>query len=405
MSMLSELSDPQVWEQFYRYKAGLWVSSPDVQELRQFIEEQGYLPVCRAIESGQPFPKPKKSLVNKGGQEKKRVVYSYPRRETWVLKLLTYRLLRRYDALFAPNLFSFRPGKTAKAAVRRLSEDARLQGMTAYKADISNYFNSIPIPLLLPRLRETLGEEELYAFLSSLLLEPAVRDRGKDVIEQKGIMAGTPLSAFYANLYLAPLDWYFARQGVPYARYSDDIIVFAPDEAGAGQWAEFIRDYLSSCGLCMNPDKEGFFSPEEGWTFLGFHCQGNRRDISPVTAKKLKAKMRRKARALRRWCEREDVSGEKAAKAFIRIFNRKLLEPPEGNELSWSHWFFSMITTADTLREIDHYAQDCLRFLITGSRRKSRFNARYEDLKALGYRSLVHEYYAFCKALRPPDAG
>jgi hypothetical protein len=42
---------------------------------------------------------------------------------------------------------------------------------------------------------------------------------------------------------------------------------------------------------------------------------------------------------------------------------------------------------------IDLYAQDLLRYLISDTHTKSRYNVRYEDLKAMGYRSLVHEYY------------
>ena len=53
-----------------------------------------------------------------------------------------------------------------------------------------------------------------------------------------------------------------------------------------------------------------------------------------------------------------------------------------------------MITTDESLRRIDHYAQDCIRYLLTGKRTKGRFDARYADIRALGYRSLVHEYYA-----------
>ena len=45
------------------------------------------------------------------------------------------------------------------------------------------------------------------------------------------------------------------------------------------------------------------------------------------------------------------------------------------------------------IHEIDLYAQDLLRFLISGTHTKSRFNVRYKDLKELGYRSLVNEYY------------
>jgi hypothetical protein len=62
--------------------------------------------------------------------------------------------------------------------------------------------------------------------------------------------------------------------------------------------------------------------------------------------------------------------------------------------LSWSLWYFPVINTVESLREIDRYAQDCLRFLISGRRTKARYNVRYDDLKQLGYRSLVHEYYS-----------
>ena len=111
--------------------------------------------------------------------------------------------------------------------------------------------------------------------------------------------------------------------------------------------------------------------------------------------KKLKGKMRRKTHALLRWADRTGAEGERAAAAFIRVFNRKLLESPMDRDLSWSHWFFSVINTAESLREIDRYAQDCLRRLVSGKNTKARYNVRYADLKKLGYRSLVNAYYSF----------
>ena len=213
------------------------------------------------------------------------------------------------------------------------------------------------------------------------------------LIEQKGIMAGTPLSAFYANLYLRELDQRFAEAGTPYARYSDDILLFAPTEEELRARAADLKALLEEKGLRVNASKEAFFRPEEGWIFLGFLCRGGVTDIAPATLDKLKAKMRRKTRALARWRDRTGHSGEQAAAAFLRVFNRKLFEAPVDSELSWSRWFFPVINTADSLRVIDRYAQDCLRVLVSGKRTKARYNVRYEDLKALGYRSLVHAYY------------
>ncbi len=406
MSLLDLLSERECWELFYEYKCSLACPKKTARQLRAFIDREAYLPVCRAIREGKPFPLSKRSVISKMGSSKKRVVYTYPETENTVLKLLTYLLLRRCDGIFCGNLYSFRPGRTAKDAVRALRHVPGVGSMYSYKADIHDYFNSVPVPLLLPLLRETVGEDEpLYSFLSALLEEPNVMDRGRITAEEKGIMAGTPLSAFYANLYLCGLDRRFAEAGVPYARYSDDIILFAPTREEAETHAREIRSYLAERGLSINPAKEYRSAPGEGWTFLGFVCRGDTVDIAPATVTKLKQKMRRKARALQRWSKRSGAGGERAAAAFIRVFNRKLLEGPLDNELTWSWWFFSVINTTESLQVIDAYAQDCLRWLLSGTRTKARFHVRYEELKALGYRSLVHAYYAFARERNAPKGA
>ena len=395
MSMLTLLSQKETWERFYEYKTSLACPKQFARELRAFIDRRGWEEVCAAIGRGAPFPLPRKAVISKLSSQKKRTVYIYPRAENTVLKLLTYLLLRRYDGLFSPNLYSFRAGRCAKDAMRRLCAMPGIRDFYAYKVDISNYFNSIPIGQLLPMLEETLGEDPvLLRFLKSLLCEPNVLENGAPVSEEKGIMAGTPLSAFYANLYLRDLDRQFHEKRIPYARYSDDIIVFAQSREQAQAYAEQIRGFLLSRGLSVNRGKEHFYSPAQGWEFLGFSYRQGRVDIAPATVSKLKGKMRRKARALMRWRARNDHDPERAAAAFIRVFNRKLLEATDDNELSWGRWFFSVINTAESLREIDRYAQDCLRYLLSGTRTKARFNIRYETLKDLGYRSLVHQYYA-----------
>ena len=397
MSMLELLSQKETWERFYEYKTSLACPKDFARVLRAFIDREGWEDVCAAIERGDPFPLPRKAVISKLSSGKKRTVYIYPQDENTVLKLLTYLLLRRYDGLFSPNLYSFRAGRCAKDAMRRFCALPGIRGFYTYKVDISNYFNSVKIDRLLPMLDEVLSEDpKLCAFLKRLLSEPDVLENGAVVSEEKGIMAGTPLSAFYANLYLRDLDRIFYEKRIPYARYSDDIIVFADSPEKTEEYAAQIRGFLMERGLSVNEEKECFYSPREGWSFLGFFYQEGVVDIAPATVLKLKGKMRRKARALMRWQKRNGLEPERAAAAFIRVFNRKLLETTADNELSWGRWFFSVINTTKSLREIDRYAQDCLRYLLSGKRTKARFEIRYETLKQLGYRNLVHQYYS-CK--------
>jgi retron-type reverse transcriptase len=227
-----------------------------------------------------------------------------------VLKLLTHLLQGQYDHLFADNLYSFRQGTGVRDAIRRLTGTPDIRRMWSYKVDISNYFNSVPVDRVRTLLGNTLADEpETARFLESLLMNPLVEDNGAWVPEEKGIMAGTPISTFLANLYLAHMDHYFADAGVLYARYSDDIIVFAPAEEVLVQYIAKIRGFLSEAGLSVNSGKEERSAPGEMWTYLGVCFRDGVVDVAPVSVEKLKAKMRRKARALVRWQARKELDG------------------------------------------------------------------------------------------------
>ena len=358
MSMLDLLTDPVLWQEFYNYKeADGHMSKRDLASLRTWITHRGYLPVAERIKDGSPFPHPCRKELSKLGSDKKRVVYTYPEDENRVLKLLTFLLQRKYDSLFADNLYSFRPRKGVRDAVLRLIRTKEIGELWSYKVDIRNYFNSVPVNRLLPLLERTLkSDPALYRFLAQLLTDPYTLSNGALVEEEKGIMAGSPVSAFLANLYLSHMDHHFEQAGVLYARYSDDVILFANTQEALERHAGTV-------------------------------------DVAPISVKKLKAKMRRKTRALARWAARKGVDGEQAAKAFIRVFHRKLFENGSEHELNWTRWYFPLISTADSLMEIDAYRQRCIRYLATGSNTKSAYRFRYENMKRLGYVSLVHRYY------------
>ena len=247
MGLLDALSRAEIWEAFYQYKVGLTCPKQEEKRLRGFIDRRAWTPVCESLKMGKPFPLPRRAVISKLHSGKKRVVYTYPEPENTVLKLLTWLLLRRYDSLFSPGLYSFRPGRTAKDAIRALRSVPRIQTMYAYKVDISNYFNSIDLHRFLPVLESAVADDSaLFQFLRDLLLEPNVRDGADLLTEQKGIMAGTPLSAFYANLYLRELDRVFSSAGIPYARYSDDIILFSPTEEAMQLHAARLRAVLTA---------------------------------------------------------------------------------------------------------------------------------------------------------------
>ena len=397
-SIIEELMQESAWEQFlaHRLMKGrfTWALFDDADS---YVAEKKYLPVAQEFAAGGGPGIPERKSVNKMGTRKKRTVYSFPPDRTRVLKLLAY-LLYKYDHCFAPGCYSFRCGVKASDALFSLRKVLRGRRMWAYKLDIHDYFNSISIPVLLPILRDVLADDPpLYSFFERMLGDDRAFCDGTLVHGPRGVMAGTPTAPFLADVYLSELDWHFAREGVPYARYSDDIILFAPDRETLERHKTVLLGFLQKYRLEVNPDKERVYAPDEPWEFLGFRCLGESVDISEAARQKMKDKIRRAARSLNRWRHRKGLGPEYAMKGLIRTFNNKFFEDSDPDALTWSRWFFPVINRTDGLREIDSYLQQYIRFLATGRHTKSNWRIRYSTLKSLGYRSLVHEYWRFVR--------
>ena len=341
--IVEKLSDPEVWDSFFRYKKeGGHMTRREEEALSAFILDREYLGPAALVRSGGPFPHPSVTVLNKKGSSKKRTVFTFPEAGNNLLKLITW-LLGGYDFIFSDNLYSFRRDTGVKQAMHRLMSTDGIGSMYSYNTDISDYFNSVSPGLIIPMLESVLSEKDgrLLAFLKSMLLDPYAEREGEEVVMKKGIMAGAPTSAFMADLFLADLDRSFAERGIPYARYSDDIIVFAG------------------------------------------------------SAEKLKKKMKRKAKAILRWKERKGATAERAVRTFFRFCRRKLFDNPVHSEITWCRWYFPLINTDATLKELDGYIRDCARFVACGRWSTARYSYTAAQLREWGYANLVNSYYRF----------
>lgn len=395
MSLLDLLYDHNIWEEFLQSKLNnSYLPSKVIEECKVFIENKKYEKIVKYIIAEKYiFSIPNKIIISKMSKNKKRIVYNYNEEETYVLKVLSY-LLYKYDYMFTPNLYSFRKNIGVKKAIYDIMYNKIINKMYGYKLDISNYFNSIPTSQLLLNLKKDLQDEKLYNLFEKILTNQYVNYNGTISLEiNKGIMAGIPISAFLANYYLKNLDKYFYENNILYARYADDIIVFDGDLYNLNKHIEFIRNYIKSKGLTINKEKEQFYNIGDKLSFLGFSYHKGIIDLSDNTKRKIKGKIRRTARGIRRWMLKNNVTYEITLKAMNRKFNRKFYGKQE-NDLTWKYWFFPIINTSASLKEIDLYMQSYERYIITGCHNKKNFDkVPYSFLKKCNYKPLVYEYY------------
>ncbi|MBQ8424744.1 MAG: hypothetical protein IJX17_01830 [Clostridia bacterium] len=396
MSVLDLILEEKKWLEFLDYKITQSnLSKIEEQELKEFVLNKNYLPIATSIFKGEySFSFPKKSLINKMGSTKKRVVYTFNKNENLILKFIVY-LMKDYDKFFASNCYAFRTGQTVKKALNHIISTPNIDDYYAYKLDISNYFNTILVDKFLPILKKFLNDEKLFNLFKNILTNNKCYYNNEIIEENRGVMAGTPFSTILANIYLTDIDKYFESNNILYARYSDDIIIFLKTITEIEDYKNILKFKLKNKSLKINTNKEILFKPHTSWNFLGFSYNNKEIDLSPITLQKIKDKIRRKTRAIYRWKIKNNKSTEHSIKVLIRVFNNKFYRETNTKDLTWCKWYFPIITTHKSLKIIDEYLISYLRFLSSGRFTKKNFNITYNYLKSLGFKSLVNEYYKF----------
>ena len=421
MCIWERLSEEEFWKEFLDYKIEKQhLMGKDLEVIEIFIESKKYLDLIGDIRKQDYIPPiPFKKEISKADTDKKRVIYSFEEDFNILLKGIAFYLYI-YDSEFADNCYAFRRSYGGKDAIRRIKSIKGLKDKYCLKLDIHNYFNSIDVDILLEKLGFIKkSDEELYLFFEKLLMldrafvenksgnkyekNESKKDDKIDeedyyiITEKRGAMAGTPISPFFANVYLSDMDKLFESENVIYFRYSDDILVFADSEDDIKKYQNKILEIIIRNNLTINPEKTKLCKPRDEWEFLGFSYDNGEIDLSANTIRKMKVKIKRKAHALRRWADRKNLSGERAARGFIKAMNKKLYtykyQEVRGTEFSWSRWFFPCITTDKGLKIIDEYLQKYIRYAVTGRHYKGNYKISYDKLKEWGYRNLINEYW------------
>ncbi|MBR3243106.1 MAG: hypothetical protein IKF90_10465 [Parasporobacterium sp.] len=335
-------------------------------------------------------------LVPKDFSGRKRDIYTWRDTTKFLLSLICFAL-RDYDHFYSDGLYSFRMKKNAKDFLLRLKNEPDISRYYIVKADISNYANSIVPELILPSLKKIWSDDpSFYDLLEFLLLRRECIEKDGQVVScEPGGLGGIPLSNHFMNVYLMELDEHFEGRVPLYCRYSDDIIIFARTRKEAEEHLAYYYQLLKKKKLTTNPDKTFLIEPGGEVDILGFRLKDGKMDVSDHAKSKLKRKIRLQANNLIRRKKKKGIFDYDAGRMMIEYCNKIFFGQSKTHKLTWSRWLFPVISDTSSLQELDHYIQDAVRYVICGSLAKKRYRIRYEDLKRLGYRSLVHAYYHF----------
>ena len=110
--------------------------------------------------------------------------------------------------------------------------------------------------------------------------------------ETTGTPQGGIISPVLANIFLHDLDVAMEARGVAWVRYADDVVALCRSREEAEQVLELIREVLNGLGLKLSPEKTRIVHLDEGFDYLGWHYQGQRRWPRKKSVEKLRHRLR-----------------------------------------------------------------------------------------------------------------
>lgn len=398
--LYNEMMKQEHWDKTYdRFSLKDKLDQSILDEFYQLkMSNEKFAFVASIVSGTYKWSVPEKVFLAKSGTTKKRVVYMYSPLDRFLIGVLYRALSALYNAELAPNCFSYRTGVTTLSAIEYISSIKKNENLYGLKLDISAYFNSVSREYLIKCLDALELDSGIRQTMDNLFLDDTVSYKGEEFQEYKSLIAGCALGSFFANYCLKDIDWYFYKQNIVYARYSDDIIVMAKTQEEIQEYLEIIKTKLDEVGLSINPSKYVHFNPEDPVEYLGLKLSDDVIDIGNHAKMKLKATFKRWTKAGRKSIEMDNKDFETVARHLVKRWNWKIYKSyvEDPRKFGWGYYAFRYITTTESLTEIDFYVRDRLRAMKTGKNNKANVKAlNDEDFRNLGLLSMYEMYELF----------
>ena len=195
-----------------------------------------------------------------------------------------------FEADLEPEQYGYRPGRSAKDAVRRVHSLLHKGRNQVVDADLSNYFGEIPHAELMKSVARRVSDGRMLGLVKAWLEMPVVEEDGEGGSrrtnrarkERKGTPQGAPISPLLSNIYMRRfiLGWkqlgYAQRFGAEIVNYADDFCVLG--KAPAEEMRVVVYWLMERLKLPVNARKTRCLRcPEESLEFLGYRIGWNYR--------------------------------------------------------------------------------------------------------------------------------
>lgn len=203
-----------------------------------------------------------------------------------------------FDPIFSHSSYGFRPGKSARQAVRQAQRYIRQDKRIVVDIDLEKFFDKVNHDILMSKVAKYVGDVRMLRIIRRYL-QVGVMLNGCCVATEEGTPQGGPMSPLLANIMLNDLDQELAKRGHSFVRYADDCNIYVSSKRAGQRVYQSISMYIERVlKLNVNAAKSAVDCPSRR-KFLGFSvtsCEEAKLRIAPKTRMRFKEKIRKLTR-------------------------------------------------------------------------------------------------------------
>jgi RNA-directed DNA polymerase len=251
------------------------------------------------LKNGTYRPRPvKRHYIPKPGTTKKRPLGMPCVRDKVVQEALRSLIEPIFEVEFLEGSHGFRPGRSTDTACQRLERYLAAGKVWVVDADITGFFDNLDQERSLAEVNRRIADGKVLKLIR-FFLEAGVMEEMKVRYTTTGTPQGGIVSPLLANIYLHAMDEELEARKLSWVRYADDFLLLCETREEAEAALEAVRGILQGLKLELSPEKTHIRHLDEGFDFLGWHYQGQRRWPRDKSVKGLRIKLREKTRRLR----------------------------------------------------------------------------------------------------------
>ena len=194
----------QAYKQVRKNGGAPGIDGMTLDDMKQYLSEH-YESLIRSIEDGTYRPLPVRRVEIPKPDGGVRLLGVPTVIDRMVQQAVAQVLSPIFERTFSENSYGFRPGRSARQAIRK-ARDLYNEGYRyVVDLDLSKYFDTINHELLLNMVREEVRDKAVIRLIKQFL-KSGVMVNGVRVSTESGSPQGGPLSPLLSNIYLTKFD-------------------------------------------------------------------------------------------------------------------------------------------------------------------------------------------------------